>query len=129
MHKLLLVTHSKDAATLIRAMLEPEGYELEVVDHGSTALRLLYTQPLDGVMLDIYNEEGLSGEDLVRVIRADALLMHIPLILLADVAPEGKRRLENAAIFISRPFNEDNLVRTLRHIFPPKGASTFVSKG
>ena len=74
-----------DGATNIRADL---GFtNVQEADDGSTALPMLQNQEFDFVVTD-WNMPGMQGIDLLKHIRADAELKHLPVLM---ITAEAKR--------------------------------------
>lgn len=58
-------------------------------DDGSTALPMLQNGDFDFVVTD-WNMPGMQGIDLLRAIRADAKLKHIPVLMVTAEAKRNK---------------------------------------
>lgn len=81
----LIVEDDRDIAALFRHVLDMAGFQTEVVLHGQTAAeRLAHGQP-DIVLLDL-SLPGISGGQILGLIRKDARLSHTKVIVITGQA-------------------------------------------
>lgn len=111
MPRILVVEDSHFYATLVRGLLEPAGFEVEVAEHGVQALEMIHASPPDLVLTDLRMPE-MDGLELVETIRSERLV--VPVILMTqhgseEIAIEALRR--GAASYVPK----DSLPR---QIFP-----------
>ncbi|HWE02800.1 MAG TPA: HD domain-containing phosphohydrolase [Tepidisphaeraceae bacterium] len=97
---------------VVRKHLQAEGYRNFVTTtDASTALELIRREEPDVVLLDVMMPV-VNGIDILRAVRADANLTHIPvLILTASTDAQTKRRaLESGATdFLAKPVDPSDL--------------------
>jgi DNA-binding response OmpR family regulator len=86
--RLLLVEDESDMAGLVAARLRREGYLVDVVGDGATALEHVRANPPDLALVDIMLPR-LSGTDLVTEMRQDPRTAAVPVILLTAKAEES----------------------------------------
>jgi CheY-like chemotaxis protein len=100
--RVLAVDDDAAALTLIRAALEPEGFEVLTTTSSSDALDLLAAQPFDLVVSDVVMP-GIDGFELARRINADARTASIPILLTTahDLSTADKDRLNGQVIGIA----------------------------
>jgi len=79
---ILLVEDQVDTADMLAEMLELGGYQAFVCDNGNTALDLLQNPGIDGVVLDLMLPV-VSGLDVLRSIRSDPGIQHMPVIVVS----------------------------------------------
>ncbi len=100
----------------LRDLLAKHGYEVLLADNGEAALKLLRSESIDVLMLDLVMPGG-NGQGLLREMKADEKLTSIPVILLTAVS-NSKEIAECQEIgvddFISKPWNEAELLARLR---------------
>ena len=89
MKKIAVVEDNPDNRLLVRVILEPL-YEVTEYETGFAALEGLQSQQPDAVLLDISLPE-MDGAEVLRRIRADATLKHLPVIALTAHAMSGDR--------------------------------------
>lgn len=122
---ILLVEDNPDDMELTRIAMMDAGLDvdLEWVTDGSEALEYLQQQGTftaarrpDLVLLDL-NLPRLDGRELLRIVKADAGLCSIPVVVLTTSVDDHDVRdayLAHANAFISKPADFDLYVRTLR---------------
>lgn len=81
-----------------REYLKSAGYEVLAVEDGAAALALLETEPVDAVVLDIVMPKK-DGWDVVRAIRNDERLQHLPVMAVTSLEEEGLAAEGRAAGF------------------------------
>lgn len=114
--RILIVDDNPDSATIMRSMLEPHGYEVEVATRGSTALEMVRAAPPDLVLLDIMMP-GMSGFEVLQNIKADAHTSRVPVILVTAKTQDedlvsGYQR--GADYYITKPFTAKQLLYGIR---------------
>jgi len=68
--------------------LTSAGYEVIQADNGKKAMQILEEQAVDAVVLDIVMPE-MDGWEVIRAVRADKRLKHIPVIAVTSLGDEG----------------------------------------
>lgn len=100
--------------TLLRRL----GYEVFEAENGAEALRLLWKDPVDAVLMDIQMPvmDGIEATQHIRAGEVPGLDRSIPIIALTAYAREKDRVrfLEKGMDdFVSKPFVADDLARAL----------------
>ena len=86
--KILVVDDFSTMRRIIKNLLRDLGFtNVQEADDGSTALPMLQNQEFDFVVTD-WNMPGMQGIDLLREIRKDDNLAHLPVLM---VTAEAKR--------------------------------------
>ncbi len=116
---ILVVEDNVTSRTLLKNILESEGYMVKTAKDGLEAFSALRTENFDLVVSDI-DMPGMNGLDLTAKIRADKHLSELPVILVtANEARETKEKgIEvgaNAYIVKSR-FDQTNLLEIIRRL-------------
>lgn len=96
---------------------------IQEADDGSTALPMLQGGSFDFVVTD-WNMPGMQGIDLLKAIRADANLAHIPVLLItAEAKKEQIVMAAQAGVngYIVKPFTAATLKTKLDKIFERLG--------
>lgn len=109
--RLAVVEDNPDNRLLVRAMLE-DFYEIEEYENGPDALAGLRGQKHDLVLLDI-SLPVMDGTLILREIRKDETLCHLPVIALTAHAMAGDRERYLAAGFdnyVSKPIVDEDLL-------------------
>jgi two-component system chemotaxis response regulator CheY len=122
--KILVVDDFSTMRRIIKNLLKDLGFaNIQEADDGSTALPMLQQGDFDFVVTD-WNMPGMQGIDLLRAIRADANLKHIPVLM---VTAEAKKEQIIAAAqagvngYVIKPFTAATLKEKLIKIFERLG--------
>ncbi|MCM2678985.1 chemotaxis response regulator CheY [Echinimonas agarilytica] len=118
--KILIVDDFSTMRRIIKNLLRDLGFtNTQEADDGSTALPMLKNGEFEFVVTD-WNMPGMQGIDLLRAIRADDQLKHLPVLM---VTAEAKREQIVAAAqagvngYIVKPFTAATLKEKLDKIF------------
>ena len=122
--KILVVDDFSTMRRIIKNLLKDLGFaNIQEADDGNTALPMLQQGDFDFVVTD-WNMPGMQGIDLLRAIRADANLKHIPVLM---VTAEAKKEQIVAAAqagvngYVIKPFTAATLKAKLAKIFERLG--------
>ena len=77
----LIVEDDRDIVALFRHVLDLAGYRTEIALHGKVAVDYLMQSPPDIVLLDL-NLPGVSGGDILKMMRADDRLKGVPVVVI-----------------------------------------------
>lgn len=115
--QILVVDDSPDNSFLVQAILEEEGYRVEIADNGAMALAKIEAAPPDLVLLDVMMP-GMDGYEVTRRIRENQNLPFIPILLItAYDQPSVARGLDTGADdFIRKPVEFDELLARVRSL-------------
>ncbi|BAU15026.1 sensor protein [Leptolyngbya sp. NIES-3755] len=113
--RILVVDDTPDNCLLIQAILQDEGYQVELADSGKEALRTIEQSPPDLVLLDVMMP-GMDGYEVTRRIRANPSLPFMPILLTtAYDQPSVAQGLDTGADdFIRKPVHFDELLARVR---------------
>ncbi len=118
--KILIVDDFSTMRRIIKNLLRDLGFNnTQEADDGSTALPMLQKSDFDFVVTD-WNMPGMQGIDLLKAIRADDSLKHLPVLM---VTAEAKREQIIAAAqagvngYVVKPFTAATLKEKLDKIF------------
>jgi CheY-like chemotaxis protein len=101
--KVLLVEDSKFQRVANGRALVKAGYDVIHAGDGEEALRCARENVPDLILLDMMLPK-LSGVDVLRALKADALLKHIPVIVLSGLGQGNEAKLlkEGATAFLMK---------------------------
>jgi two-component system chemotaxis response regulator CheY len=124
--KILIVDDFSTMRRIIKNLLKDLGFtNTQEADDGSTALPMLKTGDFDFLITD-WNMPGMTGIDLLRAVRADDALSHMPVLM---VTAEAKREQIVAAAqagvngYVVKPFTAQALKEKIEKIFERVEAS------
>ncbi|MGL4734660.1 MAG: chemotaxis response regulator CheY [Enterovibrio sp.] len=118
--KILVVDDFSTMRRIVKNLLRELGYtNIIEADDGTTAMPILRKGDVDFVITD-WNMPGMQGLDLLKNIRSDAALKHLPVLM---ITAEAKRDQIIAAAqagvngYIVKPFTSGTLKERLDKIF------------
>jgi len=122
--KVLVVDDFSTMRRIVKNLLRDLGFtNIQEADDGSTALPMLQNGDFDFVVTD-WNMPGMQGIDLLKAIRADSSLAHIPVLLItAEAKKEQIVMAAQAGVngYIVKPFTAGTLKTKLDKIFERLG--------
>ena len=105
--KILVVDDFSTMRRIIKNLLRDLGFQnVQEADDGSTALPMLQNGDFDFVITD-WNMPGMQGIDLLRHIRADEKLKHLPVLM---VTAEAKKEQIRLRMNVLKPKNLEEIV-------------------
>ena len=111
-HRILLADDNKDMRDYVERLLTREGYEVEAVGDGESALAAAWRSKPSLILSDVMMPK-LDGFGLVQALRADDALQSVPVILLSARAGE-EAKLEGlrsgADDYLVKPFSARELI-------------------
>ncbi|KAA0876628.1 chemotaxis protein CheY [Nitrincola tapanii] len=118
--RILVVDDFSTMRRIIKNLLRDLGFtNVEEADDGKTALPILQQGRIDFLITD-WNMPGMTGIDLLKTVRADPALSHIPVLM---VTAEAKREQIIAAAqagvngYVIKPFTAVVLKEKIEKIF------------
>ncbi len=118
--KILVVDDMSTMRRIIRTILNQLGYtNIEEAENGKQALAKLKKEKFDFVVTD-WNMPEMDGLSLVKAIRADEELKHIPVLMVtAEAKKENVMEALKAGVnnYIVKPFTPEVLKEKMEKIF------------
>jgi DNA-binding response OmpR family regulator len=116
--KIMVVEDEQALLTLQSKFLSIEGYKVEGVMDGQTALDVVETMKPDLVLLDIMLPE-VDGFQVCRQLKSNEATRHIPVIMLT--AKKSKEDLimgeqAGADMYITKPYKSSMVVETFQRL-------------
>lgn len=119
----LVVDDSITVRRVTQRMLQREGFRVVLAVDGLQALEKLGDE-IPAVVLSDIEMPRMDGFDLVRNIRADARLKHLPIVMITSRIAEKHRDLAKELgvnNYLGKPYSEEGLLAVLRqHTMPTK---------
>jgi two-component system chemotaxis response regulator CheY len=118
----LIVDDYKTMLRIIRNLLKQLGFDnVDEAADGATALARLREKEF-GLVISDWNMEPMTGLQLLKEVRADAKLAHIPFVMVtAESKTENVIAAKEAGVtnYIVKPFNAETLKQKLTAVFGP----------
>ncbi len=116
--RILVVDDDREIVRLVQAYLEQYGYEVLVAYDGETALHVLRRERPDLMLLDLMLPRR-DGRDVTRVVRSDAGLAALPIIMLTARVEDHDKIIGlelGADDYVTKPFNPGEVVARVRAV-------------
>ena len=112
--KILTVDDSRMIRTIIKGVIETLDFEALEADCGTTAMEVLgrHGKEIALVLLD-WNMPGMNGLEVLKAIKANDSLKHIPVMMVTTEAEKSNivRAIQNGAVnYLTKPFQQEDLV-------------------
>ena len=118
--KILIVDDFSTMRRIIKNLLRDLGFSnTHEADDGTTGLPMLKTGNYDFLVTD-WNMPGMTGIDLLRVVRADPKLQSLPVLMVTAEAKKDQIVLaanEGVNGYIVKPFTAQTLKEKIEKIF------------
>jgi CheY-like chemotaxis protein len=117
--RILAVDDEQEILKLFRSLVEPLGYEVELIQDSREAARRVLRQKFDAIFLDAHMPH-LDGFELAERIRSSPSNKQVPIAMLTaydDAATMRKAFRAGVTMFLGKPFTPKKLrglLRTLR---------------
>jgi DNA-binding response OmpR family regulator len=123
----LVVDDEPHIGRIIRTRLEQDGFVVYLAEHGQEALALLQEHPHVALVLLDLMMPGMSGIDVLRVLRSDVRWAALPCIVLTAAGQDAQLREAEAlgvSEIMTKPFSPRRLLSRVRaYTSPDAGVS------
>jgi len=111
-HRVLVVDDNELNADYVKAVLKKHPFDVTVATNGQDAIKAAAAERPDAILLDIMMP-GMSGLDVLALLRRDPSMQTIPIIMITAKAQDSTM-LESyqtgADYFITKPFTPRQLL-------------------
>ncbi len=136
MARILVIEDERDISDLVRYNLEKEGHHVAVSHNGEDGLAQTRVFKPELVVLDLMLP-GMQGLDVLRRVKADDRLKHVPVIIVSAKASETDRIIGleiGADDYVMKPFSVKELASRVKAVLrrsaaPETGPKLFTCKG
>jgi signal transduction histidine kinase/DNA-binding response OmpR family regulator len=111
-HTILVIDDDASTCDMLRRTFEKAGYNVVIATRAEEGLKQARTCRPDAITLDVMMP-GMDGWSLLRTLKADAELMHIPVIMLSMVDDKGMGYSLGAAEYLTKPVDRSRLLPLL----------------
>jgi DNA-binding response OmpR family regulator len=120
MHSVLIGESDADIRLALQLIFQRAGHQVTAVPHGAAVVRVTAAAVPDLLLLGLPEWQGL---DTCRTLRADPRTAAIPIILLsAALYPDAAAATHAGADdYVTKPFDNSDLVTRARGLLPPHG--------
>jgi DNA-binding NtrC family response regulator len=113
--KVLVVDDERSIRETLKDILEEEGYEVEVEENGSSALKRIETSPPDLIILDLFLP-GMAGMELLKKLNDKGITKRIPIIIVSGhgtVETAVKAMKLGAFDFLEKPIKYETFLNAV----------------
>ena len=111
----VLVAESDEAVrALVKAIINSAGYETVETTSGDEALRIACHHPVQAIVLDCLTP-STRGLETLKLLRADSLTAHIPVIAMCGLGQFGAELGLWAKAIVVKPFRPAQLLMKLEY--------------
>jgi CheY-like chemotaxis protein len=111
MAKILIIDDETAVLRLVAQMLDLEGHEVQIADHGETGIQLAIQSRPDLVICDV-SMPSMDGFQVIEALRAVETTRTIPVVMITGVRDSALiERIEKAGVagVLFKPFTHDRL--------------------
>jgi CheY-like chemotaxis protein len=116
---ILVVDDDTDFRVGLRLALEMKGYQVEEAANGQEALERLTDKPPLLVLLDL-QMPVMNGREMLQRMRAQTELKDVPVVIISGFGFEWEAELMGAQGYIGKPFEPQELERTIANLLKPR---------
>lgn len=120
MARILIVDDSPSQLLGIRRIVEKLGHDAVTAEDGSAGVEAAKRELPDLILMDVVMP-NLNGFQATRAITREPTTKHIPVVLVTTKDQDTDRvwgMRQGAKAYITKPFNEDELARTIGDLLP-----------
>ena len=121
--RLLVVDDESEVCEGVGALLRSKGYEVECYFDGQSVWDRLQHEPLPDLLLLDYAMPRLGGDEVLRRVRGDARLAHLP-VLLATASSIDLERVPRASGLLRKPYPREVLFALLGQMLERRASQT-----
>lgn len=116
---ILVVDDDADFRSGLRMALEMKGYQVEEAEDGEKALAALAEKPPLLVLLDL-QMPVMNGREMLQRMRASPELKDVPVVIISGFGFEWEAELMGAQGFVGKPFEPEELQKTIAGLLKPR---------
>lgn len=122
---ILIADDYEDNRELLRIMLSTAQYEVREAANGQQCLAMAKAHPPDLILVDL-NMPLVDGWDLVKEIKADQNLAHIPCIAVSAYTEliKGLNAQSEFSACLTKPFRREELLETVARVLASASPKT-----
>ncbi len=115
--RVLVIDDELDSRTLLTHTLAEFGCQVHTANSGAQGLRLARELRPQLITVDLMMPE-LDGWQVIRTLKADPVLCHIPVIVVSIVAGENRGRILGVVDVLQKPVSRADLLAALHRCLP-----------
>ena len=117
MPKILIVDDDRATSTLLRTLLEIEGYESVICPRPDEVMQTANREKPAVIVMDVHLAE-VDSISILTALRADAALKSIPVVMTSGMDMHEKCMRAGASAFVLKPFKPSDLLDMIERLTP-----------
>jgi len=110
--KIMIVDDDRTTVSLLKTLLELDGFEVSTVADGNQAFNHALNWQPDIFLVD-YHLADSDGTDFIKSLRADSAYVETPVIMTSGLNREDEAMAAGANSFLIKPFDPGDLVKLI----------------
>ena len=115
-HHILVVDDDESTRNILKRLFEKEGYEVALAQDADELVKLLDTEPIGLILLDI-NLPWVNGFELCKLLKEHKDLKQVPIVFISGRKSEIDKKHAfklGAHDYITKPFNIKEVTETVK---------------
>ena len=115
MPKLMIIDDDRAMTSLLKTLLEMEGFDVTVVPRGMQAIEKASAEQPDAFIVD-YHLTDMDGLEVVANLRNNAAFARTPIVMASGLDVEKDALSNGVDVFMLKPFEPGDLADVLSHL-------------
>ncbi len=115
---ILVIDDDPEAQDIVERFLRKDGFEVATAGSGEEGLRLAHKLKPAAITLDVMMPD-MDGWSVLRALKADPLLLYVPLVMLTMVDDKSKGYALGATDYLTKPVDREQLHNALSRYYTP----------
>ncbi len=115
MPKVMIVDDDRTTVSLLKTLLEIDGFDVALVARGAMVLEKAHQESPDIFLLD-YHLADMEGTTVIKNLRADPKFAKTPIVVASGLNVEDEAKRAGANMFLIKPFEPGNLAGLLNKL-------------
>ena len=108
MPKVMIVDDDRTTVSLLKTLLEMDGFDVVLVPRGSMVMEKATEEKPDVFLID-YHLSDMEGTTVTKTLRADAQFANVPIVMASGLNVEDEAKAAGVNMFLVKPFDPGGL--------------------
>ena len=119
MPKVMIVDDDRTTVTLLKTLLELDGFDVTIVPRGGMVIDKARQEKPDIFLLD-YHLADMEGTTVTQNLRADPMFANTPIVMASGLNVEDEAKKAGASMFLVKPFEPSSLAGIFNKLIAAK---------
>lgn len=120
MSKVLIVDDDRTMVSLLRILLEMDGFEVVNINMGGQLIEKVRLEKPDLVLMDVFLSDA-DGKDMLTELRNTADLADVRVVMTSGMDLADQCMDAGANAFLLKPYTPEQLMKMIQENLPPNG--------